>query len=461
MFTAASAISIMSRRTSDLFNCFKAALLPIFLLVFTGTDAVADTASFLGLSSRSSSMAGAMTAISNDYTAAYYNPSGLSYALDNGKWLEAGIGAMFVAPDFKITDSIGRQKKDDEKVKAITAGLVMDLGRLERHMHGFSLGISCFMPTQAILDIDIPESARDYFFPVYNDVAKGMGIYAGLSKSFGEKISVGIGANVLLRLTDTDTHITLKVDANHIIDNIHDIQKLIEELQIDVSDSANVKAAANRELVLNLAAHAGITYRPADWLSLGFSFRDKISADSTGYQYLYILPVDQNGNVDVPLANKLPVIKVSLEHNSFFSPREYTLGLGYTGSILTAAFDLTYSEWSGYQGPHLETPEHEFKDTFNPKLGVELAATDKVKVRAGYMYRPTPTPSQTGIYNYLDGDTHIFSTGAGYSFGDSTIDAHLQYHYMPDNEVTKDITGIVVKYGGSLWNAGITYNVRF
>jgi hypothetical protein len=461
VYVAALMDNSKCHRTPDLFDYLKYVLLPLFLVLFFQTDAVADTASFLGLSSRASSMSGAMTAISDDYTAAYYNPSGFNFVLKKDEWLQVGIGAMYVMPDLKVSDSSGKVKNDDENVKAITAGLVMDLGRLENHMKGFMFGVSCFVPTQAILDIDIPETAKDYFFPVYNDVAKGLGIYAGLSKNIGEKFSVGIGANVLLRLTDTDTHITLKVDADKIVQDITDIKKLIEDLQIDVSDSANVRAAANRELVLNLAPIIGLTYKPYEWLNLGFSFRDTISADSTGYQYLYILPVDKNGNVDKTLADKLPVIKVDLAHNSFFSPREYTLGVGLKGSIITASFDLTYSEWSGYKGPHLETSEPEFKDTINPKLGLEFSAGQKVKLRAGYMYRPTPVPSQTGVYNYLDGDTHIISTGVGYSFSDSVIDVHVQYHYMPDSQVTKDGSGLVVKYGGSLWNTGVTWNVRF
>jgi long-subunit fatty acid transport protein len=451
----------MCHRTPDLFDYLKYVILPLSLVLFFQTDAVADTASFLGLSSRASSMAGAMTAISNDYTAAYYNPSGLSYALDSGKWLQAGIGAMYIAPDFRITDSLGKEKKDNENVKAITAGLVMDLGRLESHMHGFNLGLSFFMPTQAIIDVDTPESARDYFLPVYNHVARGMVSYAGLSRSFGDKFSVGIGTSILLRLTDTDTHMALRIDANRILDNINDIQKLIDELQIDVSDSAKIKPSANRELMLNMAVHAGLTYNPASWLCIGFSFRDKINSDSSGYEYLYILPVDQNGNVVIELANRLPVIKVGVDHNLFFSPREYTLGIALKGSVITAALDVTYSEWSGYQGPHIETPQPAFKDTLNPRIGVEIAATEKIRLRAGYMYRPTPAPKQTGTYNYLDGDTHIFSSGAGYSFGDSTIDAYFQYHYMPEGEVTKDVTGVSVEYGGSLMNTGITYSMRF
>jgi long-subunit fatty acid transport protein len=461
VYVVALMFNSLCHRTPGLFYYLKYVFLPLSLVLFFQTDAVADTASFLGLSSRASSMAGAMTAISDDYSAAYYNPSGLNYVLKKDEWLQVGIGAMYIMPDFEISDSTGKAKKDDENVKAITAGLVMDLGRLERHMHGFNLGISFFMPTQAIIDVDTPESAREYFFPVYNDISRGMASYAGLSKNIGDKFSIGIGANVLLRLTDTDTHMAVKIDANDILDNIKDIKKLIDELQIDVSDSADIRPAANRELILNLAAHAGVTYNPADWLSLGLSFRDKINSDSTGYQYLYILPVDQNGNVDVALANKLPVIKVPVEINLFFSPREYTLGIGLKGSMITAALDLTYSEWSGYKGPHIETPQPGFKDTFNPKLGIELAASDKIKLRAGYMYRPTPAPEQNSIYNYLDGDTHIFTTGAGYSFGDSTIDAHVQYHYMPDGEVSKDITGVIVNYGGSLLSAGVTYNVRF
>lgn len=433
------------------------------ILVCGGTaipDASAQTASFLGLSSRSTAMGGALTALADDYTATFYNPAALSAALGSGQWLQTGFSALYIARDFEASDTRGTRVKDDDPIKALAFGLTVDLGRLGG-LRDWTFGLAAYFPTEAVLDIDVPETSREYFFPVYNDVGKAMSLYAGLARRFGERLSLGIGTNIMLRLLDTDTHIVLFVDANELINNPDLINDLIDQGEITLGEAGSATATANRELVVNTALHAGLSYRITDMLTLGISFRDKIVADSTGYQYLYIKPVDENGNVVEDLAQSLPVIQVPLDIYAFFSPREYTIGLGGTYDRLTAELDLTYAQWSDYRGPHGETPPERFKDTWNPRLGIEYALSDRWRLRAGYVWRPTPVPAQTGVTNYLDADTHIFSAGCAYRVGRGSIDAHLQYHRMEDSTAHKDGDLPDVDYSGSLWNAGLTYTVRY
>ena len=420
----------------------------------------ANTASFLGLTSRASAMGGALTALADDYTATYYNPACLAWSIGDGTWLQAGISAIYTSRSFEARDNSGRAMQEDNDIKGLACGLTMDLNRLGG-LKDWSFGLAAYVPTQGILDIDIPESARTYFFPIYNDVGKAMNLYAGVARRIGERVSLGVGANVLLRLLDTDTHIVLFVDANELLGNPDLIQSLIDQMEISLADAATVKATANRELVLNAGLHAGIAVEVFDWLKLGLSFRDKLGADSSGYQYLYIKPVDEQGNVVEDLADRLPVIQVAVSHYSFFNPREYTLGVGVTQGRLKMGLDLSYAQWSGYRGPHQERPPELFKDTWNPRIGIEYALTERIFVRAGYVWRPSPVPAQTGETNYLDADTQIFCSGFAYRVGRGSIDAHVQYHRMEEESVHKNGGLPEVEYGGSLWNAGLTYMVRY
>jgi long-subunit fatty acid transport protein len=405
-------------------------------------------------------MGGAMAALCDDYTATFYNPAALSQAVGKGKWLQLGITGLYENRDFEARDTAGSSTRYDGGETAFALGMAMDLGRPEGWKN-WTLGLCVYLPTKAVLDIDIPESSKDYFFPLYNDVGKGMNAFVGLSRRFGDRVSLGVGATCLLRLMDTDSHIVAFLDANKLLQNQDLINSLVNKGGVSATDAIDVKVAVNRELVLKLSLNAGLTLQILDWLKLGLSFRDKTGADSTGYQYIYIEPVDANGNVVKDLADNLPVIQVAVDYYAFFSPREYTAGIGITSGRLNLEADISYAEWSGYRGPHYEWPVPGFKDTWNPRFGVEYGLTEKFLLRAGYMWRPTPAPSQTGEYNYLDSDTHIFSGGAAYRIGSGSVDAHVQYQYMPDQTVNKTGGLPSVTYGGNMLNAGLTYTVRY
>jgi hypothetical protein len=100
----------------------------------------------------------------------------------------------------------------------------------------------------------------------------------------------------------------------------------------------------------------------------------------------------------------------------------------------------------------LMTPDPPFHDTFEERLGVEQRFDtdadwlDSWAVRAGWYYEPSPAPSQNGVWNVLDNDKHVFSTGfnlrldrvIGLVKTPINLDGSFQLHYLVPQTITND-----------------------
>lgn len=435
-------------------------LLWLCLLIGIASPAYGDNSSMLGLSSRASAMGGALTATADDYTATYYNPALLAWTLKDNEWLQTGATFIYTTRDFEVVDTTVAKVKKDFETKGVALGLTMDLDRVAG-LKNCSLGTSLYVPTDALLSIDIPTTANEYFFPIYDDLGKGMSAYTGIAYKIGERLSIGVGANFLLRLPDTDTHIIAFVDADELLNNPDLIKDLIEKGELPLGSSVVVQPGVNRELVLKVAPHAGVAMDILDWLRIGLSYRSKIGGLSDGWEYIYITPIDKDGHVVEDLASRLPVTQVPISYYAYFSPREYSFGIGIKRGRFLVDLDITYSMWSGYRGPHKERPPELFKDTWNPKIGLEFYLNHRITLRGGYVWRPSPVPTQRGQTNYLDSDTQILCGGIKYQIGRSSLQAHLQYHLWEDQDVEKGGNLPAIKYKGSLWNTGLSYITEF
>ena len=424
------------------------------------SHAYGDNALMLGLSSRASAMGGAMTAASDDYTATFYNPALLPWAVEDNKWLQTGITYIYTSRNFEVVDSSGERAESDFKTNGIAMGFTMDIDRLVG-LKDCSLGLNLFVPTDAPLTVDIASTPNDYSFPIYDDLGKHLNAYTGVAYRIWKRISLGVGTNILARLPNTDSHIKVYVDVEELLDNPELIEFLIQEGSLALGNSVDVKPTVNRELVLTAALHAGVAVDALDWLRIGLSFRDKLGATSEGNQYIYILPVDNEGNVVNDLASRFPVIQVPVSFYMIFNPRQYSLGIAIEIAGLMVDLDITYAIWSDYRGPHKEKPPESFKDTWNPSIGAELNLGYGINLRGGYAWRPSPIPSQKGQTNYLDSDTSIICFGGAYQIGNCSLEAHLQYHIWKDRNIEKEGDLPSIKYKGSLLNTGLSFIVEF
>ncbi|MFQ5584449.1 MAG: OmpP1/FadL family transporter, partial [Calditrichia bacterium] len=63
-----------------------------------------------------------------------------------------------------------------------------------------------------------------------------------------------------------------------------------------------------------------------------------------------------------------------------------------------------------------------YSDRFQIRAGVHYDVNEKLTLRGGYIYDPTPQPMETMGPLLPDADRHDFSVGLGYKFGKARID---------------------------------------
>jgi len=134
---------------------------------------------------------------------------------------------------------------------------------------------------------------------------------------------------------------------------------------------------------------------------------------------------------------------LDIQHRANFSPRMWTGGVSVdVVERLTVSVDTQYAQWSAAPPPFLQVRgdvsgaglerlglgdaldvpadgqervlSPGFVDTWNIRAGLEgRLLEERLAVRAGYGWRPTPVPDQTSGTNIVDNSTHTVAVGAG------------------------------------------------
>ncbi len=266
------------------------------------------------------------------------------------------------------------------------------------------------------------------------------------------------------------------------------------------SDQQNPEWAQYGRTTSRLAASLGLAYRVNDWFSAGFSahlvyvssgeITNEVLAFNSGAEYSNIeinQGVDFAGavnlgllfkateNIDVGLTfrseragqtNSDSSTYLNILNNTYtsttefkirstpgFSPAQVAAGMEWMiNERWSVAFDLTWMNWSAYEGPYsflitgggtetvtmpVQKPGH--KDIIVPRVGAEYIVNETWKVRGGYGYRQNPATEQDGLMNVIDNSAHMFSFGAEYKINKTmSIDAFLQIHLFEKQSTVED-----------------------
>lgn len=215
----------------------------------------------------------------------------------------------------------------------------------------------------------------------------------------------------------------------------------------------------------NISWNAGVMYKPSDKISLGFTYRSRAAGDFAGDAFFR--------------SKKIGTVKMDFDH-----PEQVQGGVAYkVNDRLTLEFDLTWTRWSINErqvekitindlssiladgaksiaegidkSQYLSAPQkmalktalasqpmekpskapvmiayhdRDWEDTFQYQLGAEFLMTEKLCLRGGIIYDPTPVPDKTFDQGWPDTDRTVFNLGAGYKITDKwEIDGVFQF----------------------------------
>jgi long-chain fatty acid transport protein len=427
-------------------------------LALLPTTANAENLEEFGLGARSQGMGGAFTALASDSSAAYYNPGGLIFS----RHLNLTFGYSHAASFLTFDSGNSRLDKDAEDVPtlgALTLGVstTVPIDVPDR----LGVGLTIFAPTGGILDMEAKSdsSAPEWFS--YGKRHNRLLLLPAFGLKLIDGISLGIGLPMILNA--------------------------IGETTIEGGLTAPVQTDLEIELRPGFGAIVGFLFTPKDWLSFGITYRSEIAMElefpATAVLEGITLPID-------------------LETTQFFSPHQVQFGaaVNFTDDLLVS-LDFAWVNWSGYDRPFLEVKSSaaaviqsvdvDFRDVFHFRLGAELVANDWLIVRGGYAFRTSAVPDQSDeTTNLVDSNKHVFSIGAGFTFGQAPeelsdeakasegraetmeealvdasfdLDVFLQYHFHESVSADKPAGDPVGDWDadGGLFNVGFSLTARF
>jgi long-chain fatty acid transport protein len=418
-----------------------------------------------GLGSRSTAMGGAVSASVRDFSANYYNPSGLALA----RGTDLSVGYVYVSQRLEIN---GHDSQVDP-VRAIVGGVVAP-GSI--WTIPFAFGLAVHLPDERLSRARSmrPEDPR---WVLWDNRPQLLYLSANLAIRPVEWLAIGGGVSFLAA-----TRGAFEVTGTAVLPS---------------GDRTEYDSQLRHEVDADLTAVRypafGVTVTPTDWLDFGLVYRDEAQIELE-------IDAELRGTVDTGLIPVPARYELSSTTMNAFIPRQIVLGTSVVpADNVRIGLDVTWVNWAAYESPisrsrsvldvnvpaGFELPPNPrptgridpgFENRLVPRLGVEyrigVRRDLEVPVYAGYVYEHSAVPPQTGRTNFIDADRHVLSLGTGFSWedpaevlpGNLRFDTHVQWALLPERTTEKASAADYVgdyRAGGSQLGVGATLSLGF
>lgn len=417
-------------------RAFRWVFAGVLLAVAGSSVARANPADTFGLGSRSSALAGAVAADVRDFSANYYNASGLALA----ERTQLSLGVQSVAPDLTLDGD----RSPVRSFRSLVFGLVAP-GELLEVPVAFGVGGQLSGDLLARIRTLSPDEQRWW---LYQDRPEQVFLAANLAVRPVSFLSLSAGVGLL---ASTRGELRLRGRA----------------AQPGFAQQDEFDSRLDHEVIAELQSRRyplfGLTLLPLEELSLGLVYRGESQI---------VLDVDSAFDGQVGLGPVEFPVHYLLESTTVvsFQPRQLVLGASYHASSDTRLnLDLQWTDWSSYTSPLaatrselvfeaqgvLPTPElpepsalgsARLVDRLTPRVGVEhellRARPWRLPLRVGYSYLATPLVGSS-LGNLVDADRHVFCLGAGAVgqgpaplAGEVSLDLHAAWSVLSSRTVT-------------------------
>lgn len=355
-----------------------------------------------GESSRTASLAGAVTGRPGELSSITFNPGGLADidrpTLSLG--VHGGRTELFFQRDGEVKTPM----------KRAIAGWGAAIGTPmfgPRWLRALRLGFALHVPMQHALRLVAPARSDQPIFPLYGARAERTAVAAAAAIRLFDRLGIGAGFTLAPFLT---TPTVVGFDAAR-----------------GETPQEGVVIDLERELVIQAAPTFGVRAQAHEWVGLGMAYRHRIATAASG-------PNDTRAG---PL-----VVNDEIDFIDFIEPDELAGGIAITPDRRwSASLDVIYARWSRFRTIHNREPDPRFEDVFNVRLGLEHSPVKSVAMRLGYAFEPSPVRAQHAESNLLDGHRHVVALGAGWDlarWAPIRFDAHVSGHILHTRGATKD-----------------------
>ncbi|HEV7958126.1 MAG TPA: outer membrane protein transport protein [Acidimicrobiales bacterium] len=389
-------------------------------VVFSARTAAAAGTALDIQSGRGTGMAAAVTAMIDDSSAIFYNPAGIA----QGRILDAQVGDTLVMPSFKFTDQQGQSTSTLFKVSAPFQ--VYESGGITDHL---SIGVGVFTP----FGLTVPWPSEWEGKSIVTEAALATYDFNPTVAYRLGPVRIGVGVQ-LVRAT---------VDLKRKIDTPSEVSA---ELGADTwGEGFNV--GAQLEAI-------------ARYLSLGVAYRSAVTLDFTGNVHFDGVPPPFQATLHDQL------VKTSLTNPDVFQMGVASRPL----ESLVIDVDLVWYGWSKFHAIDIKYPNDasgtlsvpepkNWNNTVNVHLGGEVAVNDTWRLRAGAMYDPSPSPSNTLLPDVPDANRVNVAVGVGYAHP-SGFSLDVGYQLLVLFSKTSTATPLAGTYSGLGNIIGISVGYR-
>jgi long-chain fatty acid transport protein len=383
-------------------------------------------------------MGGAYSAVSDDFAAAFYNPAGLPQIGD----VDLGFGMTFFNTSFNTIQNVvvGETPGGEPIIGDVDTSLSDNGGFMGGVSVGLSediaLGVGFYLPSTHYLARLQTQNQREPNFIWYEKRPKRFALLVSVGARVYKGLHIGAGLDVLFG------------------------PEGVVNVRVPVAGEGTVDLALTFRP--RIAPYAGLLYKMKNDMSFAIVYKDKKNQGE--------VDINLNASIEYPLLT-IPIAG-KMESMIFYSPRQVTFGWAWKpGERFHVSFDLAWLQWSQFKDATLDMAvalgpgenqvnfqkllDPGFSDTLLPRAGIEylakkwslfpLADRVELKLRGGYYFQKSPVPEQTGLTNFLDSDTHVFSAGLGFALRDLfgttralKLDLHFQFHQLMNREHKKD-----------------------
>lgn len=441
----------------------KSLSIALLIVLLTAGQLSAGGYALSGVGSKAIGMGGAFRGLADDWSAAYWNPAGLTQ-LEQSEFTAMTVG---ISPRIQYTPQItyggldvgyrnGAVRYPNDKTVFVpdVAGFL----KLEG-LSGVTAGLAIFVPVGLDSEWDLynPPLEMDIRkpFPWYDHKARltVIDFHPTIAKAFaGDKLSLGVGVSI--QRGSVEFRQTSLIPSGFPIPH----ENLLTDVQLKGDG-------------WGYGANFGLLYKLSEKLQFGISGRTgtTLKMEGTSKQELYVF--NDDGLRDVLIAeaqssgaspSEIALIRALFGTDNLTSepnakadiktPADFGFGIAYKPSTrLTFSGEIAYTQWSSLDSilirlsgtdpigrPAEDTPIMlKWDNTLRFSLGAEYWIMKPLALRFGYYLDPSPIPDETFSPLIPDvGDKNSFNWGAALNFRGMELSYNFEYIKFGDRNVT-------------------------
>jgi long-chain fatty acid transport protein len=359
---------------------------------------------------RGMGFAGAYTAQAADGSAIFHNAAGIAFL----KQRQLYVGGTLIRPTANFT---GAEPFPGPNVtEKGDVGLLVPPSAYYTHPFGenVAFGVGLHVPFGLETAWADPDNYSGRYIST-RAALKGFSLNPTVAFKLEDRLAVGVGLDVRFSSLELDRRVPVVNPFT---------QRVVDGAEVHLTSDTNRGYGFN----------VGVLAKPSETLSIGASYRHKVTVDYSGTASFEPLTTG-NADLDVRVRASLPAGAVPLATSIEF-PAFASVGFAKAFGDWTFEADVNWYQWKSFDELRLtfeteprlnETIEEEYANAFQYRFGIERVLNDAWAVRGGYFFDESPSPPASMSPLLPDSNRNGFCLGGSWRSGSLRLDGAAWY----------------------------------